>query len=176
MGRVLSCSMHSPDEITFDNLWEALGKDHFLSEQQLVHDLPDLTLSRGNDNKHKPCDKNRYIASLGRAKLMKKVDQGESEKCSRLPLSAGTALTRARLVWALLYQFSPPIADRVFTELQYIYCETTPENRRVGFVVTLPFDPEGAEEVLKAKASCVRGKYTSAERITELEDGKIEWM
>jgi hypothetical protein len=79
-------------------------------------------------------------------------------------------------VWALLYQFSPPIADRVFSEFQIIYSETTAENRRTGYIVTLPFDPEGAEEILNAKSSSVRGKYVSAERITELENGSIEWM
>jgi len=124
-------SVHPPQELTFDKIWDVLGRDHFVNEQQ-------------------------YIAPLRRAEFMKKVDQGE--------------------IWALLYQFTPPIANRVFTEFQLTYTETISENRRVGLVVTLPFDPEGAEEILEAKGSPVHGMYVSVERVTELEDGGVEWI
>jgi hypothetical protein len=37
MLHALSCSVHPPQELTFDKIWDVLGKDHFVNEQQSVH-------------------------------------------------------------------------------------------------------------------------------------------
>lgn len=72
------------------------------------------------------------------------------------------------------YTFPNPVSPRVFTELQVTSLDTTGP-RRAGWVVTIPFDVERDASLLAKQESGVHGKYVSAERITELEDGRVEW-
>ncbi len=43
-------------------------------------------------------------------------------------------------------------------------------------IVSIPIDLSSEEELAKLEEKGVRGRYTSAERIRELEDGKTEWL
>lgn len=42
--------------------------------------------------------------------------------------------------------------------------------------MSIPIDLTSDEELVKLEEKGVRGRYTSAERIRELEDGKTEWL
>jgi hypothetical protein len=45
-------------------------------------------------------------------------------------------------------------------------------------MVSIPVDltTPGAEDLLKLEEPGVKGRYVSVERLTELEDGKTEWL
>ncbi|KAG8785396.1 hypothetical protein FRC12_017656 [Ceratobasidium sp. 428] len=90
--------------------------------------------------------------------------------------------------WSLLYKFSPPLSNRIFTLLIASVLEDT--EPRQGYVISLPFDVGCSfawfinpgsrtkvstnEELKNKEPKGVRGRYVSVERVREL-DGQVEW-
>jgi hypothetical protein len=74
----------------------------------------------------------------------------------------------------MLYKFSPPIADRIFTVVQSISLHEE-SGRRSGLIVSIPVDLSGDHEASQLEAAGVRGKYVSVEQLVELENGSVEW-
>ncbi|KAJ7632777.1 hypothetical protein FB45DRAFT_913452 [Roridomyces roridus] len=122
-------SIHKTEEVTFDKLWEKLGKDKAVNEKEFIPDINKVT----------------------------KVKE----------------ISPTQMIWTLHYKFSPPISPRVFTVVQITrLSESSP---RTGTVVSIPIDLSEDPELAKLEEKGVRGRYVSVERITELEDGTIEW-
>ncbi|KAH8827018.1 hypothetical protein DL96DRAFT_1710171 [Flagelloscypha sp. PMI_526] len=105
------------------------------------------------------------------------VNKAETEKQFIPEISKVTKvkdLTPQQQIWTMLYKFSPPIADRIFTVVQSISLHEE-SGRRSGLVVSIPVDLSGDHEASQLEAAGVRGKYVSVEQLVELENGSVEW-
>ncbi|TFK63232.1 hypothetical protein BDN72DRAFT_847807 [Pluteus cervinus] len=122
-------SEHTPEEATFDQLWDKLGKDKAINEKEFIPDIHKVT------------------------------------KVKDLSPNAS--------IWTLHYKFPPPVSPRVFTVLQVTYLEDA--SPRSGYVISLPIDLSEDAELAKLEEKGVRGRYVSVERLSELENGNIEW-
>ncbi|OBZ69196.1 hypothetical protein A0H81_10772 [Grifola frondosa] len=76
-------------------------------------------------------------------------------------------------------QFIPDIKKatfpRVFTVVQTVHLsETSP---KTGIIVSVPVDltAPGSEDLAKLEEKGVKGRYVSVERLTELDNGNVEW-
>ncbi|KAH8117379.1 hypothetical protein DFH11DRAFT_1851714 [Phellopilus nigrolimitatus] len=83
-------------------------------------------------------------------------------------------LSEQAAIWNLHYKFAPPVSNRTFTVLQVIHLDTS-GSRKTGLIVSIPIDVSTDADMSKAELKGARGRYTSVERLQELEDGKTEW-
>ncbi|KAK7693757.1 hypothetical protein QCA50_003329 [Cerrena zonata] len=82
-------------------------------------------------------------------------------------------LSETQSIWTLYYTFPPPVSPRVFTVLQTTLLE--PDPHRTGLVISIPIDLSDDPELAKLEEHGVKGRYTSVERLSESEDGTVEW-
>ncbi|KAI0072787.1 hypothetical protein K474DRAFT_1650455 [Panus rudis PR-1116 ss-1] len=104
------------------------------------------------------------------------VDKAENEKefvheIKKVKLVKQISPTQS--VWTLYYTFPPPVAPRVFTVLQTVHLDNA--SPRTGIIVSIPIDLSSDPELAELEEKGVKGRYTSVERIKELENGKVEW-
>ena len=125
----------------------------------------------GNDNHHP-----RFIHNIDKVQLVKTISPTQS-------------------IWNIHYTFPPPVSNRSFTVLQIVHLDSDQSKRtgyvigpsdlcgrylscRYRFVVSLPIDltsdPNDAD-LAKLEEKGIKGRYCSVERLSEIEDGKVEW-
>ena len=46
---------------------------------------------------------------------------------------------------------------------------------RQGWIISIPFETSSDEALMAFEETGVRGKYIAIDRLTELEDGRVEW-
>ncbi|KAK7020477.1 DUF3074 domain-containing protein [Favolaschia claudopus] len=82
-------------------------------------------------------------------------------------------LSPTQNIWTLYYTFPPPVAPRVFTTVQMTrLSDVFPRN---GIIVSMAVDLSDDQDLAKLEEKGVKGRYVSVERLTELEDGNVEW-
>ncbi|KDQ18151.1 hypothetical protein BOTBODRAFT_551693 [Botryobasidium botryosum FD-172 SS1] len=80
--------------------------------------------------------------------------------------------------WTMHYKLGLMVSRRTFTELVVTHLEETadtPGTPKVGWLVSIPFDASETAEHQALETKGVRGKYVSIEKLTQLEDNKVEW-
>lgn len=92
----------------------------------------------------------------------------------------------------MYYVFPPPVSPRVFTVLITTHLESdssprtglvfltrvlkmTKTNSQIRLIISNTVDLSGDQDLAKLEEKGVKGRYMSIERITELENGKVEW-
>ncbi|KAF9500506.1 hypothetical protein BDN71DRAFT_1480167 [Pleurotus eryngii] len=128
--------------------WHARRSEHTAEEATFDDLWSKLAVNKAENEKE-------YIPEIKKVTLVKQISPTQS-------------------VWTLYYTFTPPVSPRVFTVLQVVHLEET--SPRSGTIVSIPVDVTSDKELAKLEEKGVRGRYTSAERIRELEDGKTEWL
>jgi len=99
-----------------------------------------------------------YIPDIDKATLLREIEPSTSE------------------VWSLHYQFGPLVSPRTFTILLVTAVEKVEgTERRQGYVISVPFTTDGDSELAAKEEPGVKGRYAAVERLTELDDGTIEW-
>lgn len=76
-------------------------------------------------------------------------------------------------VWSIHYALQAPFSPRTFTVLIITHLEGV--SPRQGWVISVPFDTSSDEAMMSMEERGIKGKYAAIERITELEDGSVEW-
>ncbi|KAI1794613.1 hypothetical protein LXA43DRAFT_114317 [Ganoderma leucocontextum] len=120
------------------------------------HDKEDATFeefwSKLGENKAE--NEMQYVPEIDKVQLIKQISPNQS-------------------VWTLFYRFPPPVSPRVFTVVQTTWLsETSP---RTGIIVSTPVDVSDDADAEKLEEKGVKGRYSSVERIQELDNGKVEW-
>lgn len=85
-------SIHTPEEATFDQLWDKLGRNKASNEQQQVYYIPPMWSAVDLI----PC---RFISILNKVTQVK-------------------VLSESAEIWTMHYTFPAPLSTRVFTVLQ----------------------------------------------------------
>jgi hypothetical protein len=80
-----------------------------------------------------------------------------------------------QLLNTLYYEFPPPVAPRVFTELQIMRAPFGEAGSREAYVISLAVDLSDDKELMEKEVKAVRGRYVSVEYLKELPDGHTEW-